>query len=203
MCVCNASLRIVVTPGQPFNSAFFYLFLSHRTHLASPDNDNDANIGSPNANNALHEHRADVQRLDIKDYELFGISPSDPGPMVLCNQCSHIMAPEGIVRHAKRVHGTKIVPAASSKSRIAMLLASRANSTTGSVFASKSNATGIASNSLTNSCSTSSLTTAFSNRLSLSKMAPPGKSLNSKFTNEKLSEQLSLARQLNTIFCRR
>lgn len=137
-------------------------------------------IGSPTpTNNALYEHRADVQRLDIKDYELYGISPSDPGPMVLCNQCSHIMAPEGIARHVKRVHGTKIVPAASSKSRIAMLLASRAHSTTGSVFASNSNAS-ITNNSLTNSCSTSSLTTAFSNRLNLSKMAPPGKSLNSK-----------------------
>lgn len=150
------------------------------------DNDTDSNIGSPNASKALNEHRADVQRLDIKDYELYGISPSDPGPMVLCNQCNHIMAPEGIVRHVKRVHGSKIVPAASSKSRIAMLLASRAHTTASSVFASNSN-TSITNNTLSNSGSTSSLTTAFSNRLNLSKMAPPVKSLNSKCKQSKIN----------------
>lgn len=114
-----------------------------------------------------------MQRLDIKDFGLYGISPSDPGPMVLCNQCSHIMAPEGILRHVKRVHGLKIVPAANSKMRIASLLASKGNSTTGSFI---SGGGGSGSNSQS---STSSLTSAFSNRLNLSRMAPPLHSINS------------------------
>lgn len=115
---------------------------------------------------------ADVQRLDLKDCNLYGVSPSDPGPMVLCNQCNHIMAPEGIMRHVKRVHGSKIVPAPSNKLRIP----TKGSSTAGSIL---SNTTTQNVNRLTNSSSVTAqatdttLSTEFSNRLSVSKMAPP------------------------------
>lgn len=110
---------------------------------------------------------ADVQRLDLTDCNLYGESPSDPGPMVLCNQCSHIMAPEGIMRHVKRVHGSKIVPAPSiGKLRIP---------TKGKTLPA-----GVATfNRMTNnSLSTpqgadTTLSAEFSNRLNVSKMAPP------------------------------
>lgn len=131
---------------------------------------------------------ADVQRLELKDCNLYGVSPSDPGPMVLCNQCNHIMAPEGIMRHVKRVHGSKIVPSPSIKLRIP----AKGSSTVGSIL---SNTTTSNINRLTNNSNStvtsqtatsaaaavavaaaaaeSSLSTEFSNRLNVSKMAPP------------------------------
>lgn len=128
---------------------------------------------------------ADVQRLDLKDCNLFGVSPSDPGPMVLCNQCNHIVAPEGIMRHVKRVHGSKIVPSPSIKLRIP----AKGSSTVGSIL---SNTTTSNINRITNNSNStvtsqtaasvgvaiaaaaeSSLSTEFTNRLNVSKMAPP------------------------------
>lgn len=60
--------------------------------------------------------------------------------MVLCNQCNHITAPEGIARHVKRVHGTKIVPVANNRLRISSILAAKGVSTAG-VSLPSSNAT--------------------------------------------------------------
>lgn len=122
------------------------------------------------------EHSSDVQRLDIKDLDLYGISPSDPGPMVLCNQCDHVMAAEGIMRHIKRVHGSKIVPAPSSKVR--SLLALKGNLTAGGTLSSSAgiHSSGSSSNSSRSSSSSAigaSLSSQFSNRLNVSKMAPP------------------------------
>lgn len=105
---------------------------------------------------------ADVQRLDIGDYNLYGVSPSDPGPMVLCNQCNHITAPEGIARHVKRVHGTKIVPLASSnRVRISSILA--AKSVSGAGVSMPSNA--IIHNNI--SATDAALSSAFSARLNV------------------------------------
>lgn len=126
----------------------------------------------------VFENIADVQRLDLNDYNLYGISPSDPGPMVLCNQCNHIMAPEGVMRHVKRVHGSKIVPATSNKVRT--LLASKGISTAGALLSSSNagsnnnlinnNLTSI-SNSIVNPASTYTITgnlsNEFSNRLNV------------------------------------
>lgn len=100
---------------------------------------------------------ADVQRLDIKDYGLYGIDISEPGPMVLCNQCNHIMAPEGILRHVKKVHGSKLVSMYKARPPIA--------TTTKPISSLSSTVT-----------SASNLATAFSNRLNVSKMAPPTQS---------------------------
>lgn len=112
---------------------------------------------------------ADVQRLDIKDCNLYGVSPSDPGPMVLCNQCNHIMAPEGIMRHVKRVHGSKIVPSPSIKLRIPV----KGSSTVGSILSNNSNST-VTSQSVTSAgAAESTLSAEFTNRLNVSKMAPP------------------------------
>lgn len=116
---------------------------------------------------------ADVQRLDLNDYNLYGISPSDPGPMVLCNQCNHIMAPEGVMRHVKRVHGSKIVPASSSKVRT--LLASKGISTAGALLSSSNaginNNLNSISNLIANPASTYTITgnlsNEFSNRLNV------------------------------------
>ncbi|XP_031622121.1 hybrid signal transduction histidine kinase A-like [Contarinia nasturtii] len=115
---------------------------------------------------------ADVQRLDLTDCNLYGVSPSDPGPMVLCNQCNHIMAPEGIMRHVKRIHGSKIVPAPSSKLRIP----SKGSSTIGIILPTTGSQTinRLTNNSLSTPQATdSALSTEFSNRLNVSKMAPP------------------------------
>lgn len=115
---------------------------------------------------------ADVQRLDLQDCNLYGVSPSNPGPMVLCDQCNHVIAPEGIMRHVKRVHGSKIVPAPSNKLRIP----SKGSSTAGST---QSNAntqyiSRITNNSLsTPQAADATLSTEFTNRLNVSKMAPP------------------------------
>lgn len=108
----------------------------------------------------------------MKDYNLYGISPGDPGPMVLCNQCSHIMAPEGVMRHVKRVHGSKIVPAPSNKVRIA--LAAKGISTAGALLSSNA---GISQSSISNSAMTvaasasytisTNLSNEFSNRLNV------------------------------------
>lgn len=112
--------------------------------------------------------------MDLNDYNLYGISPSDPGPMVLCNQCNHIMAPEGVIRHVKRVHGSKIVPASSSKVRT--LLASKGISTAGALLSSSSagsnnNHLNSISNSIANPASTYTITgnlsNEFSNRLNV------------------------------------
>lgn len=118
---------------------------------------------------------ADVQRLDLHDSNLYGVSPSDPGPMVLCNQCNHIVAPEGIMRHVKRVHGSKIVPAPTNKLRIP----SKGSSTAGALtpqninrISSSSNSS-ISGNSMIPQSTDSTLSTEFSNRLNVSKMAPP------------------------------
>lgn len=103
---------------------------------------------------------------------MYGVSPSDPGPMVLCNQCNHIMAPEGIMRHVKRVHGSKIVPAPNNKLRIPL----KGSSTVGS---SITNVVTPTMHRITNSNSVApqgpdlTLSTEFSNRLNVSKMAPP------------------------------
>ncbi|XP_055317396.1 probable cyclin-dependent serine/threonine-protein kinase DDB_G0292550 isoform X2 [Sitodiplosis mosellana] len=116
---------------------------------------------------------ADVQRLDLTDCNLYGESPSDPGPMVLCNQCNHIMAPEGIMRHVKRVHGSKIVPAPSSGK---LRIPSKGSSTASITLPNAGTPT---FNRMTNnSLSTpkgvdSTLSAEFSNRLNVSKMAPP------------------------------
>lgn len=99
------------------------------------------------------DFHTDVHRLDVKDYSLYGISPSEPGPMVLCNQCNHIMAPEGIIRHVKRVHGSKLV----------------------SMYKARPPVTTATKSSVT-STATSTLATAFTNRLNVSKMAPPAQS---------------------------
>lgn len=130
---------------------------------------------------------ADVQRLDLKDCNLYGVSPSDPGPMVLCNQCNHIMAPEGIMRHVKRVHGSKIVPSPSIKLRIP----AKGSSTVGSILSTTTTsnihrltnnsnstvtsqtATSAAAVAVAAAAAESSLSTEFSNRLNVSKMAPP------------------------------
>lgn len=115
---------------------------------------------------------ADVQRLDLTDCNLYGESPSDPGPMVLCNQCNHIMAPEGIMRHVKRVHGSKIVPAPSGKLRIPTKGISTAGITMPIIGAPTMNR--MTNNSLSTPQATeSTLSTEFSNRLNVSKMAPP------------------------------
>lgn len=111
---------------------------------------------------------ADVQRLDLLDCNLYGESPSDPGPMVLCNQCNHIMAPEGIMRHVKRIHGSKIVPAPSNKLRIP----SKGSSTAGAIT-SQNIGRLCSSNSTTPQATDASLSSEFSNRLNVSKMAPP------------------------------
>lgn len=112
--------------------------------------------------------KADVQRLDLQDCNLYGESPSDPGPMVLCNQCNHIMAPEGIMRHVKRVHGSKIVPAPSNKLRIP----SKGNSTVASTTPQTINRFS-SNNTTTPQPTDSTLSAEFSNRLNVSKMAPP------------------------------
>lgn len=121
---------------------------------------------------SLSAFTADVQRLDLTDCNLYGVSPSDPGPMVLCNQCNHIMAPEGIMRHVKRVHGSKIVPAPNNKLRIPSKGSSTVGSTlTNVVTPSMHRITN--SNSLQPHAADVSLSTEFSNRLNVSKMAPP------------------------------
>lgn len=113
---------------------------------------------------------ADVQRLELVDSNLYGESPSDPGPMVLCNQCNHVMAPEGIMRHVKRVHGSKIIPAPSNKLRIP----SKGNSAAGTTIPiAGSPNIGRISNPPTPQPSDSNLSSEFSNRLNVSKMAPP------------------------------
>lgn len=76
--------------------------------------------------------------------------------MVLCNQCNHIMAPEGIIRHVKKVHGSKLV---------SMYKARPPTATATKPMASSSS-----------SSSASNLAAAFSNRLNVSKMAPPAQS---------------------------
>lgn len=112
---------------------------------------------------------ADVQRLDLDDCNLYGVSPSDPGPMVLCNQCNHIMAPEGIMRHVKRVHGSKIVPAPSSKLRIP----TKGSSTAGSILPNTTTPNRLTNSTVAPQANDSTLSTEFSNRLNVSKMAPP------------------------------
>lgn len=116
---------------------------------------------------------ADVQRLDLNDYNLYGILPSDPAAMVLCNQCNHIMAPEGVMRHVKRVHGSKILPASSSKVRT--LLASKGISTAGTLLSSSNAGSNNNLNSISNSIAnpastytiTGNLSNEFSNRLNV------------------------------------
>lgn len=105
--------------------------------------------------------------------------------MVICDQCNHIMAPEGITRHVKRVHGIKILPTASGKSQIASLLASKVHSMAGNLFTgnNNNNVSGMPSNSLSSNSAAAALPTEFSNRLSLSKMAPPGKSFSNNSNN--------------------
>lgn len=98
------------------------------------------------------------------------MSPSNPGPMVLCDQCNHVMAPEGIMRHVKRVHGSKIVPAPSNKLRIA----SKGNSTAGPTNTTTQYINRITNNSLsTPQTADATLSADFTNRLNVSKMAPP------------------------------
>lgn len=89
---------------------------------------------------------------------------------MLCNQCNHIMAPEGIMRHVKRVHGSKIVPAPSSKLRIP----TKGSSTAGASTPQNQNTSRISSgNSTTPQATDTTLSSEFSNRLNVSKMAPP------------------------------
>lgn len=127
---------------------------------------------------------ADVQRLDLRDCNLYGVSPSDPGPMVLCNQCNHIMAPEGIMRHVKRVHGSKIVPSPSIKLRIPAKGSSTAGSILSNTATSNISRMTNSSNSTVTSqtaayvsaaaaAAESSLSSEFTNRLNVSNMAPP------------------------------
>lgn len=115
---------------------------------------------------------ADVQRLDLTDCNLYGVSPSNPGPMVLCDLCNHVMAPEGIMRHVIRVHGSKIVPTPTNKLRIP----SKGISTAGPTLSNLNipNVNRLTNNSLSTPQATeSALSTEFSNRLNVSKMAPP------------------------------
>lgn len=112
---------------------------------------------------------ADVQRLDLTDCNLYGVSPSDPGPMVLCNQCNHIMAPEGIMRHVKRVHGSKILPSPSIKLRIP----AKGSSTVEQRLTNNSTVTSQTIASVAVAADESSLSSEFTNRLNVSKMAPP------------------------------
>lgn len=111
--------------------------------------------------------RADVQRLDIKDYGLYGLSPSDPGPMVVCNQCSHVMAPEGVARHVKKVHGAKLLSMYKVRPMDGSTISSSGNSSS-----SSSSSSGIAKSTTMTPPSAATLAAAFSNRLNVSRSSP-------------------------------
>lgn len=120
----------------------------------------------------FHLQTADVQRLDLTDCNLYGVSPSNPGPMVLCDMCNHVIAPEGITRHVIRVHGSKIVPTPANKIRIPL----KGSSTAGPTLSNLNipNVNRLTNNSLSTPQATeAALSTEFSNRLNVSKMAPP------------------------------
>lgn len=94
------------------------------------------------------------------------------------------------MRHVRRIHGSKIVPAPSSKSRIATLLAAKGNSTAGALLSSNAglhsnlSQTGINSTALGATDSLSqNLSSEFSNRLTVTHSHSATATLNSIDTN--------------------
>lgn len=60
---------------------------------------------------------ADVQRLDVEDYNLFGEQVEEPSPLAVCHLCGDVMTTEGIWYHALRIHKTRFPRTDSTNSR--------------------------------------------------------------------------------------